>query len=197
MAQNQLPSISALSRATPIKHGEGATWSVSSDTVALTSGTTGATTLSLGYLFHPATMAMKVDLLAARLSWAAGASTGDGIKVKLVRITAENGTPGGTAKTPAPADSRDSDPDGSTITAIFGATGAPTRGSVLATHMISHATPGVLDLVEMIKRIEGKAPIINAQTAEGLEVLIVTGTAGPATAAQFALTFDFIARRTA
>lgn len=188
----------AISRAMPVKHADVATWVASSDAVALSTGTAGATTLSMGYLFHPATLSMKIELLAAQLSWAAGAGAGDAIKVKLARITAENGAPGGTVNNCAPHDSRDNIPDPTTaLVARFGATGAPTGRVILATHTISHATPGSLDLADLMRQFSGKLPLINSDTAEGLEVLIVTGAAGPATAAALALTFKFTARRTA
>jgi hypothetical protein len=191
MATNVLPTQTAAHRATPIKHGEIATWAASSDAVALSSGTAGATTISLGSLFHAATIPIKADVLAAVLTWAGGVA-GDPILVKLARITAE-GT-GGTVNACAPVDSRDSQPDcSSAISARFGA-GAPSGRVTLATFAISAANPGTLDLADLLKSVIGKVPVINPNTAEGIEVYIVTGTAGPTTAAKFALTFKFIAR---
>jgi len=191
------PTSGAIHRARPVRNGDVQAWAVSSDNVALTSGTAGATTKSLGSIFHAATIALQLQLMAARLSWAGGAGAGDPILVKLARVDAA-GT-GGTSKNLAPVDSRDTDPDmnaaANLVTAHFAATNAPTR-TILATHMISHATPGTLDLVELVKRLAGKPPRINSLSAEGLEVLIVTGTAGPATACQFALSFDLLALKT-
>lgn len=189
-----LPSSTALHRATPVRHGDATMWQASSDAVALSSGTVGAATISLGTVFIPATNSFKALLAAAQLSWAGGAGAGDPIKVKLARITAEGA--GGTVNTVAAIDSRDSDPAGSAISARFGAA-APTGRVVLATRMISHATPSEIDLVELYRTVAGKLPTMNQGVAEGVEVFIVTGTAGPATAAQFALTFKMFPLRTA
>jgi len=197
MAQARTPTNSAIHRTQPMRNGDVPTWVASSDAVALSTGTAATTTISLGYIFHAATTLLKLELLAARLSWAAGAGAGSGILAKLARIP--NVMTGGTVNTIQPLDSRDVydvptvDPVAG-CEARFGATaGAGTR-VILATHRIHHATPGQLDLAELFRHMAGKMPTINAGVAEGLEVLIVTTGTGPATAADMSLSFEFTAR---
>jgi hypothetical protein len=197
MANLRTPTNSAIHRTTPIRNGDVPTWVASSDAVALSTGTAATTTLSMGYIFHAATTLLKLELLAARLSWAAGAGAGTGILAKLARIP--NVMTGGTVNTIQPLDSRDTydvptvDPVAG-CEARFGATGGAGARVILATHRIHHASAGSLDLAELVRHMSGRMPVINAGVAEGLEVLIVTTGTGPATAADLSLSFEFTAR---
>jgi hypothetical protein len=147
------------------------------------SGTAGATTLSLGYLFHPsAVTTLKYKLAKFRVSWAGGQG-GDPVLLKLARITAENGTPGGTLQT-----NQAHNGDSAASSAIFrtGATGAPTRGTILDCIAITVDFPGQYEF-DLTSYLNGQSYEMRTSTAEGWEAHIVTGTTGPTTAASFAV----------
>lgn len=149
----------------------------------ISSGTAGATTLSLGYLFHPSSVTtLKYKLAKLRVSWAGGQG-GDPILLKLSRITAENGTPGGTLQT-----NQGHNNGNASSSAIFrtGATGAPTRGTILDCISITVDFPGQYEF-DLSPYLNGQSYEMQKSTAEGWEAHIVTGTTGPTVAASFAV----------
>jgi hypothetical protein len=148
----------------------------------VSSGTAASTTVSLGYLFHGSGVAIPYGGARFKVSWSDGAGASV-CTLRIVRITAENGTPGGTSQT-IQAHNHGS----SASSAVFrtGATGAPTRGNTLDTVAININTPGFYEF-DLSAFIRGQALEMRASTAEGWEVQLVTGGTAPVTAAQFAI----------
>ncbi len=166
------------------KMGGVATFGGSTEAVVST-GTTGATTLSVLYLVGDGSQAVAAKLLALELSWAGGAG-GDPVLLQLRRITAENGTPGGNTRTKLAASGGDTSDTHFTLRA--GATGAPTRaGGFFDQAVISVASPGAYTF-DVRALLEGKGPTLRVSTVEGWELSITTGTVGPTTAASMIAT---------
>lgn len=138
-------------------------------TITLATLTAGAIQ-SLLYAFHGAANAQRVELV--RFEIGLGGGTGGALSFRLNRITAENGTPGGTALTAVAADSADS------FTALNirqGATGAPTRGTDFWTQSLSAAYAGA-PLVWTPSDVQ-KPLILRAGVAEGYEIRSVVDVA--------------------
>lgn len=146
----------------------------------VSSGVAASTTISLGYLFHGSGVSIPYAAARFKVSWADGAG-GNGALLKLVRITAENGTPGGTSQT-IQAHNHGS----ASSSAVFrtGATGAPTRGNVLDCVIVRPDVPGFYEF-DLTDYLSGQGYEARASTAEGWEVQLVTGSVALTTAAQF------------
>lgn len=192
------PTNGAWARSRPVRNAEMPTWQSASGTVALSTGTAATTTISLATIFHTANMKSKIDVMSAIVSQAGGSGVGSGIKLHLGKITAPGA--GGTVNNPVAVDGRDTEPDPSASTGTdfvecrYGG-GAPTRGAILYTYMISHASADDVDMVEIMRSWLGKLPCLNQGVGEGLELYIVTGGTGPAVAADIAVTWRFAIRR--
>lgn len=153
----------------------------------ISSGTAGSTTVSLGYLFHGSGVAIPYGASKLRVAWAGG-SGGDPIQVKLGRITAENGAPGGTSQTV-----QGNNQGNSASSAIFrtGATGAPTRGTVIDEILVQAGTQGAWEF-DLSAYIRGQQLEMRASQAEGWEIHAVTGSTGPSVAVSFAVSATWL-----
>lgn len=157
----------------------------------VTTGTAAANTTSIAYLFHGSGVAKRYEIVRinATISNTDTQNTGD-ITLRGARITAENGTPGGTSQTINALDQGDA---ASTGTFRTGATGAPTRATgdycVYGAGMGSakaDVANGSFTLFDA--SLLGKPIVIRASTAEGFEVRVVVGSV-LATAALISVTF--------
>jgi hypothetical protein len=149
-------------------------------------GTAASTTLSLAYLFHPSSVTLRYEILRIQVH-CAGGSGSQLYTVRLNRITAEAGTPGGTTITPGPHDPADTASGG---TFRNGATGAPTRaGADLETVICAAGTICQQTLYDITAG--GKSYAARASTAEGWEAKIVTGGAALTTAATCGADFEW------
>lgn len=140
---------------------------------SVTTGTAANAVASVGYLFHPASVTKRYQLIKILLSWNGG--SGGSYTIRLTRITGENATPGGSLLTPAAHDPAD------TSMAVFrgGATGAPTRDAVDAYSLtISGGATGMFE-INAAEVFDGKGYSMRAGFAEGWEIRTVV--AGPMT----------------
>lgn len=145
---------------------------------SVSSGVAASTTVSLGYLFHGSGVATMYSGGRMKVSWTDGVG-GNGALLKLGRITAENGAPGGTSQT-IQAHNQGS----AASSAIFrtGATGAPTRGTVLDNVIVNLGVPGFYEF-DLVAYLAGQGYEIRPSTAEGWEVFLVTGSTALSVAA--------------
>ena len=174
---NQVALSTDLNGRLRVTTGDAATYSASSNGT-ISSGTAASTTVSLGYLFHPsAVTTLQYKAGRFKVSWDQGVA-GNAFLLKLGRITAENGAPGGTSQT-----IQAHNPGSASSSAVFrtGATGAPTRGTVIETIVIHASTPGFYEF-DLTGYENGKGWEARQSQAEGWEVLIVTGATAPTTA---------------
>jgi hypothetical protein len=140
-------------------------------TGVITGPTTAGTATSIGYVWRSTTL--NVEIVRFVVSWFGGAaSAGNGeMSIRGTRITALNGTPGGTTPSPLAHDTNDG------VTASFraGATGAPTRASsdmfILATRLNE---PGRF---EWQAESFGKPILLRANVSEGFEIRAVADLA--------------------
>lgn len=156
------------------------------------SGTAGATVTSHAYLWHPSTDTTRyaIAMIVASVS-TLDTNTGN-LQLRLARITALNGTPGGTNQTINALDFADAP---STGTFTTGATGAPTRAAgdyvtkTFDASGVGNGTTGKnVEFIIFDERIAGKALICRAGVNEGYEVRSIVGTA-IATAVPVAVTY--------
>lgn len=150
---------------------------------SIATGTTAATINSIAYLFHPNTNAKRLEINRIDISFTGGAALGTGVvTIRGARITAENGTPGGTSQTINPCEIGDT---ASTATFRTGAN-TPTRsaGDLMTFNFSGSAS----SLYTWVSDISGKPIIIRASQAEGFEIRTVIQTA-LTTAAQISVTF--------
>jgi len=162
---------------------------MSSTNGSVNTGTGAATVTSHAYLFHGSDVTNRYEIMKIIASYAITAGNAGNFQFRLARITAENGTPGGTSQTV-----NSTDPADAASSAILrtGATGAPTRQTGdLSTMIVSAATlaggiggtdSGATGSVVLFDAEEtGKGLICRASTAEGWEVRTIVGTALTAT----------------
>lgn len=118
----------------------------------------------LGYIWHPATSTSTLQLLTVGVHGHAGAN--GSYEIELFRITAENGTPGGT--TPAIAKADTDFPDaGCKVVSV--PTGAPTLGECF----YAHAVEANSESDEEIEPHERAAPFtVNSGAAGGFAVRV-------------------------
>jgi hypothetical protein len=138
---------------------------------------TASTTTSILYLWHPSGVALRYELTHVEITVEApttASAAGQSTTVRLNRITAENGTPGGTTATLQQYDPADA---ASGATVRIGATGAPTRGGAdvdcwqLQTFATNIHHTFVWDAQQ---QNQGKGLVMRASQAEGWEVRVVT-----------------------
>lgn len=150
-----------------------------------TISTTADSVTSLAYLWHPSSNTKRVSLQKMLISWSAGVGSGNlgDFRIALARITAENGTPGGTSQTICKEDQADAT---STCTFRTGAN-APTRatGDYISLNF-SVSSDGAVELTDIL---EGKGFIARASQSEGWEVRIITGNVDLTTSPRFSTTF--------
>lgn len=140
---------------------------------------------SLSYLWHPSSNAKRISLQKMLISWSAGIGSGDlgDFRIALARITAENGTPGGTSQTICKEDQIDAN---STCVFRTGAN-APTRatGDYVSLNF-SVNNDGAIELTDIL---EGKGFVCRASQGEGWEIRIITGSVELTTSPRFSTTF--------
>jgi len=157
------------------------TYMASTNGIVVT-GTTAATVTSIAYLWHPAAITKRYEIVRIQASWSAGISNSGNFNIRLAKITAENATPGGTPQTINTADGADAASGGTFRT---GATGAPTRtaGDLSAFEIetdtgnansgsLAYAPFVIFDAFE-----DGKPLVCRSGVAEGWEIRTVVGTA--------------------
>ncbi len=146
-----------------------ATYTASTNGTVATS--TGANTVtSIGYLFHPSASALRVEIIKIGLSWGGNAGNND-LSFRAARITAENGTPGGTSQT---INAFDQDDTPSTMTLRSGATGTPVRAA--GDYFCVAAIGGSADQRQILMfdaGIYGKPIVLRSGQAEGLEIRLL------------------------
>lgn len=152
----------------------------------VSSGTAASTTVSLGYLWHPSSVTtLRYLLRLMRIAWTQGQQDDTApVYLRLVRITAENGTPGGTAQT-IQGHNNGSAASGATFRTA--ASGAPTRGTVISAQPISINQPGFFDFGPEFASVEDGGYAAQKSTAEGWEVQVVTSGTAPIVAATFGI----------
>lgn len=128
---------------------------------------TASGTTSLGYLWHPASVTKRYELQRITLSTNSGTANTT-FCVKVTRITAEAGTPGGSTLTPL-AFNGASAASGATLR--ISPTGAPTRASTdvfVRTILASASNTNLLEVAYDITPL-----LCRASVAEGWEVRLV------------------------
>lgn len=143
--------------------------------------TTASTTTSIAYVFHGASVTKRYEIYRIELEVegpTSASTAGQQTSLRIGRITAENGTPGGTAQGVGAVDQADNVSGGVFRT---GATGAPTRaGSDFVTKQIQTVAQNVHhSFVWDAMCYDGGKPLVcRPSVAEGWEVRAVTnGTA--------------------
>lgn len=147
-------------------------------------GTGAANTVSIGYLWHPAANAKHFEIVGIVVSYANGSGNAGNFTVRGARITAENGTPGGTSQTINALDQADA---ASTGTFRTGAN-APVRATGdYITRVVDASTiaagiggtasgsGGAFDFFN--SHMFSKPIVLRASVAEGFEVRTIIGTA--------------------
>jgi hypothetical protein len=148
------------------------TWSVTTTAAQAITNTAGTIT-SVLYVFHPNANSKTFRVLRIAVSKGGGTGTG-AYTIRIVRITAENGTPGGTALTAKAHDAGDA-ANLSSFNVRQLATGAPTRDSSAHDSYTSDAANdgGYIWVPDLV----GKPLICRASTPEGFEIQVVPETA--------------------
>ena len=148
-------------------------------------------TKSIAYLWHPNSSTKRAEIRRIVIGYLAGAGSGSPLVVvfRVVRITAQNGAPGGTTMSASALDSSDS----SSLTVIAGATGNPTRPSSstqgdLLSLSVNATTNGSY---EWRASQDAKPLVLRAGVSEGIEVYAdVKNTL--TTAMQATVTFEWV-----
>jgi hypothetical protein len=148
----------------------------------VTSGTTAATVTSLAYLFHGAGTLKRYEITKITASIIIGQGNIGDLTLRVARITAENGTPGGATQTVNAVDSSDA---ASAATFRTAATGAPTRATgdlvTQAFDVDTTAQGGGTSNNSTITLFDmsafGKPLVIRNGVSEGWEVRSIVGAA--------------------
>ena len=142
-----------------------------------------SSTTSLAYLWHPASVTKRYELVKIAMSF--GGSTGTDTVVRVCRITGENATPAGTLLTPLAFDGAD---PASVAVVRQQATGNPTRAAadVVVRQVAGTSLPTGFE----IKFDNSKPLICRAGQAEGWEIRLVNNVATAITNLRF--TIDLI-----
>jgi hypothetical protein len=162
-----------------------ATYAASTNGVVPTS-TAANTTASIAYLFRPSSSARRVEILQI-LASASGNGGNNALALRGSFITAENGTPGGTAQTINALEQSDT---ASTFTFRTGATGSPTRGTgdLFSWALIGGSAAEIFGVMFDVNRL-GKPIVLRASQNEGFEIRSVIGGSNIASAVNIGLTF--------
>jgi hypothetical protein len=136
----------------PVKLSEQLTYVVNSGPLT---GATATGTKSLLYLFHSSSITKKYRIISVIVDQTAGNGSSGSQRIELRRITAENGTPGGTSLTVSSKNSGDTESSAVVRSLV---TGAPTR-----------ETP-VLFSVNMDPKSNGYVMPIGFNSIEGIQV---------------------------
>jgi hypothetical protein len=154
--------------------------------------TTLSTTTSLAYLFHGSGVTPRYEITRIEID-VEGPTTasvaGQVTTLRLNKITAENGTPGGTSQTVLGLDGADAASGGVFRT---GATGAPTRttGDVATWQIQTIATnQHQVFIWDATQNNQGKGLVCRGSTAEGWEIRAVTNATAIGAAVNVAITF--------
>jgi hypothetical protein len=155
-------------RALVVASAARATYSCTTGPIA---GATATGTKVLAYLWHPSGVALRYDLLAVNVSQIAGAGPAGAQRLELRKITAENGTPGGTTGNLL---AHDGSQAASGATVRIAPTGAPTIATgVLAGGDVPVTIPGnaYFPPFRSPQLLEYATPYVaRASTAEGYVV---------------------------
>lgn len=152
---------------------------------ASSTGTAAASQQSILYFLKPASSTKLVILRRAIVSCGGGA--GGSFQFRLTRITAENGTPGGTLRTPVPSDPAEAS---SAVVLRAGATGSPARiANENAVLCVGGGAMVTFDMMGQLTDAGVKPPICRPGIAEGYEIRTIVNTGGLTTASQVSATF--------
>lgn len=140
-------------------------------------GATATGTKSLAYLWHPSSVTKKYKIASIIVDQIAGNGPSGSQRIEMNRITAENGTPGGSTGTIV---SKEPGATASGATVRIAATGAPTRasGTLFGVGFDPKSSGQVLPMGSTEQeRIEIKPWTVLASTAFGYELTqVVTST---------------------
>ncbi len=152
--------------AIPVTQATRPMYQASCGTGVITMTATPGAVTSIGYLWHPSSSSKRVSIKKIIVSFSVPTPGNGEFVVNVARITAENGTPGGTSQTINPQDQAD---PASACTFRTGAA-APTRaaGDLVAVGFSTNAN-GQITLDETFS---GKGLVCRASTAEGYEVRV-------------------------
>lgn len=162
-----------------------ATYAASTNGNVLTATAAGTVT-SLAYLFHPSANTKHVEILQISITTEGNPGNANGLTFRGARITAENGTPGGTSQSINPFDT--SDP-ASTLIFRTGATGAPTRVAGDMISVASNSGTQILPQPLLDSGLNGKPIVLRAGQSEGFEIRSVIGGANLSAAVSVSITF--------
>lgn len=150
-------------------------------------GATATGVKSLAYIFHLSSDTTRAQLVRAYINVSGG--RGGTMRLELCRLTAQNGTPGGTTITPLANDSASA---ASSAVVRSLPTGAPTRTSVYDGGNVPTTLIGNVEFPSsnVSRSIDAQPYVMNVSTGEGWEIsqnVITTITTAPT----FNITFEW------
>jgi hypothetical protein len=153
---------------------------------SVSTGTASANVQSIAYLFHPASVTKRIEIVRIDVSFVGRntAAASNPVSLRGAFITAENGVPGGTAQTINPLDRADAI---AADTFRTGATGAPTRVAGDLMSFVMNDTGN--NSFSWTEDETGKPIGLRASVAEGFEIRSVVGASSLVAAMQVAVTF--------